>query len=211
MAEEIPPTPLLQRGAFPLLPPLEKGAGGICQPGFYGKLPELGDFVQRRLPSTFIQPWDQWLRESLASSRAQLGEQWLDVYLVSPLWRFVLTPGVVGQLAWAGVLMPSVDRVGRYFPLTIASQLDSAIDCFDCFCSAEDWFTRAEAVALMGLQEGCDLATFDAQVLALGSAQWSVGSGQSGQFGSRWRSSSAEFCYPELPPPAQFRVLLAGG
>ena len=187
------------------------GQGEIYQPGFYGKLPELGDFVQRRLPTAFVQPWDQWLRESLASSRAQLGEQWLEVYLVSPLWRFVLMPNVAGQLAWAGVLMPSVDRVGRYFPLTIACQLDPTTNCFDCFCNADDWFARAEAVALKGLQLGCDLAGFDAEVLALGSCQLSVGSSQSsGQCGSWWQSSSAEWSYPALPPPTQFRVLLAG-
>ena len=30
-----------------------------------------------------------------------------------PIWRFVLLPGLIGSNGWAGVLMPSVDRVGR--------------------------------------------------------------------------------------------------
>ncbi|MBK1693132.1 type VI secretion-associated protein [Chromatium weissei] len=185
------------------------GRNRIDPPGFYGKLPEIGDFVQRRLPSSFVQPWDQWLRASLASSRAQLGERWLEIYLVSPLWRFVLTPNVAGQLAWAGVLMPSVDRVGRYFPLTIACQIDSTTDCFNCFCGADDWFARAETVALLGLQPGCDVAKFDAAVLALGSCPpLSVGSGSLASCGSRWQSRSAELHYSELPPPTQFGALL---
>ncbi|WP_338114240.1 type VI secretion system-associated protein TagF, partial [Thiorhodococcus mannitoliphagus] len=50
-------------------------------PGFYGKLPGLGDFVSRRLPVDFTQPWDLWLRESLASSQAQMGDDWLSAYL----------------------------------------------------------------------------------------------------------------------------------
>jgi type VI secretion system protein ImpM len=32
-------------------------------------------------------------------------------------------PGQAGRQAWAGVLMPSVDRVGRYFPFTLAQPL----------------------------------------------------------------------------------------
>ena len=41
-------------------------------PGFYGKLPSIGDFVSRRLPSDFIRPWDQWLQETLYLSKKEL-------------------------------------------------------------------------------------------------------------------------------------------
>ena len=95
-------------------------------PGWYGKLPTLGDFASRRLDADFIEPWDLWLGEGLAAHREQLGEAWLDSYLKSPVWRFVLMPGVTSTTqtqAVAGVLMPSVDRVGRYFPLTLAMPL----------------------------------------------------------------------------------------
>lgn len=138
--------------------------------GFYGKLPSLGDFVTRRLPTQFVQPWDLWLRESVAASKAQLDQNWLGRYLTSPIWRFVLSPGVAGQTGWTGVLMPSVDRVGRYFPLTLASPLAAGTNPFLALCTP-DWFERAEAVALAGLDEGFDLTEFDAQVLALGSTQ----------------------------------------
>ena len=95
-------------------------------PGWYGKLPTLGDFASRRLDAEFIEPWDVWLGEGLAAQRAQQGEAWLDAYLRSPVWRFVLLPGVLSPAQTApiaGVLMPSVDRVGRYFPLTLAMPL----------------------------------------------------------------------------------------
>lgn len=96
-------------------------------PGWYGKLPTLGDFASRRLGPAFIEPWDAWLAEGLAGLRAHAADAWLDAYLASPTWRFVLQPGVLGQAhVVAGVLMPSVDRVGRYFPLTIATALPQA-------------------------------------------------------------------------------------
>ncbi len=95
-------------------------------PGWYGKLPHLGDFASRRLPGEFIRTWDVWLQEVLQATRASLGEAWLDCYLTMPIWRFVLLPGLVGPSGWAGVLMPSVDRVGRQFPLTLAVALPSA-------------------------------------------------------------------------------------
>src|SRR5664279_3439708 len=86
-------------------------------PGWYGKLPTLGDFASRRLEADFIEPWDLWLGEGLQGQRESMGDAWLDAYLQSPPWRFLLMPGVLpgfdAGLIVAGVLMPSVDRVGR--------------------------------------------------------------------------------------------------
>ena len=91
--------------------------------GWYGKIPALGDFASRRLSTEFISTWDSWLQHSMAASRATLGERWLDIYLTSPIWRFALMPETVDASAWAGLLMPSVDKVGRHFPLTFALEL----------------------------------------------------------------------------------------
>jgi type VI secretion system protein ImpM len=135
--------------------------------GFYGKLPALGDFVTRRLPARFIDTWDLWLRESLAESRDVLGAEWLPTYLTSPLWRFALTPGVAGESGWAGVLMPSVDRVGRYFPFTIACPIAAACDPLDLL-RAQVWFERAERVALRGLEDSATFPALDADIAALG-------------------------------------------
>ena len=135
--------------------------------GFYGQLPGLGDFVTRRLPTEFVQPWDLWLRESLASSQLQLGDAWLDIYLTSPLWRFGLTSGLAGQTAWVGVMMPSVDRVGRYFPLTLASPLAPDRDLM-AVLGEPFWFERAEVLLLSALEDEWTLEIFDQQVQALG-------------------------------------------
>lgn len=135
--------------------------------GFYGKLPSRGDFVVRRLPREFISPWDTWLQAGIASSREQLTDKWLDIYLTSPLWRFALSPGLCGLSSWAGVLMPSVDRVGRYFPLTLAAPIANNRFLPYFFLNANRWFERLEELALKSLDDDFDLDQFDQQLKEL--------------------------------------------
>lgn len=131
--------------------------------GFYGKLPSHGDFLSRRLPRQFIEPWDQWLQGGIAASREQLGAAWLDTFLFSPIWQFTLAPGLCGDDAWAGVLMPSVDKVGRYFPLTLAAKVPSRqlTALFDPACG---WFDALSELALSSLEYEFDLQRFDADL-----------------------------------------------
>ena len=89
-------------------------------PGWYGKLSSLGDFAQRRLPPEWLHACDAWLSSAMRSGPKQLRERWLQVYLNAPLLRFAWAPGVIDAQWWFGVLMPSCDSVGRYFPLLIA-------------------------------------------------------------------------------------------
>lgn len=124
----------------------------MSQPGFYGKLASRGDFVSRDLPQGFIQRWDCWLAAGLRRSQAQMGERWLDAYLVSPLWRFVLAPGVCGDEPMAGVIMPSVDCVGRYFPLTVAQPLAPDCDLVSLVAGPQTWFEGIEQALLDTLQ-----------------------------------------------------------
>ncbi|MGR9106235.1 MAG: type VI secretion system-associated protein TagF [Gammaproteobacteria bacterium] len=136
-------------------------------PGFYGKFPVRGDFVARNLPMEFIKPWDEWLQSSIAASREQLGATWLQHYLTSPLWRFVLSTGLCGGASWAGVIMPSVDRVGRYFPLTVAALVKESRGLPDLLCSASNWFDRIENLALTALNNDFDLDDFEASLTQL--------------------------------------------
>lgn len=119
--------------------------------GWYGKLAALGDFASRRLPPPFVAWWDEWLQRSLAVSRGQLGESWLPVYLKSPIWRFALLPSLFGACGWAGILMPSVDRVGRYFPLTVAVALEPVDTALARVAGADAWFDAIERLALATL------------------------------------------------------------
>jgi len=120
--------------------------------GFYGKLPARGDFVRAALPRDFTDPWDDWLQSVMAGSRTQMGEDWLPAYLEGPVWRFALSPGQCGSRAALGLMLPSVDKAGRYFPLTFAALDNVAPDAPDCLA----WLDRCEEAGLAALER--DLA-----------------------------------------------------
>ncbi len=121
--------------------------------GFFGKLPSHGDFLRRDLPLSFTVPWDQWLQSGIAASQDQLGERdWLKGYLTAPLWRFCLRPGLCGKSPWMGVLLPSVDRVGRYFPLTGALRLSEQQSLFQIAAQTR-WLQALESLLLQALEE----------------------------------------------------------
>jgi type VI secretion system protein ImpM len=115
---------------------------GTGVPGWFGKLPGLGDFASRRLPDAFVHGWDRWLQAGLACAHEQDAD-WLAGYLVAPIRRFWLAPGVLGPAGWAGLLMPSVDRVGRHFPLTVARPLQPLAAAL----AARDWYRALDHAA----------------------------------------------------------------
>jgi len=144
--------------------------------GFFGKIPSLGDFVTRDLPRDFLDTWDDWLQQSVAASKSALGDAWLNTYLNSPIWRFVLLPGVCGERGWAGILMPSVDKVGRYFPLTFASSLGDGVQPFHVIEAGTGWFTAAEDLALSVLQEeSVDVDALQSSMVTLDNAVMQLG------------------------------------
>lgn len=137
--------------------------------GFFGKLPGRGDFIGRHLPKSFIDPWDAWLQAAIARSRIALGGSWRECYCTSPIWRFALSAGLCGPDSYAGILMPSVDRVGRYYPLVIAVPMVPVRSLFALPLLAEPWFHQAEQLALAGLDlDRLDVDAFSQQVAALG-------------------------------------------
>lgn len=143
--------------------------------GWFGKLACLGDFGHRRLPPQLTQACDQWLARGVASSQALLGERWLDAYLTAPVWRFAWAPGVVNPQWWIGVLMPSVDRVGRYFPLLVAQASFRPPATPRVLAQAEHWFEQVQAAMLATLQAGATVEAFDATLTGL--AGWDDGGG----------------------------------
>ncbi len=137
------------------------------QLGLYGKLPGQGDFVTRRLPRAFVDRIDAWLQELLAQSQSQLGERWLDAYMDAPIWRFVLGPGVSSATQWVGVLVPSVDRVGRWFPFVVAAPAPWHADPASVMAALDGWHESLERHCLHALQTRCDLDQLDAALQRL--------------------------------------------
>ncbi len=138
--------------------------------GIYGKLPARGDFIQRNMPPDCLQAWDDWLQQGLVRSREQLGADWLRYYLNGPLWRFALSAECCGQQPVTGVWMPSVDRVGRYFPLTVMRPVATDADVLALVRGDQAWFEHAEQLLLRGLEDHLDFDAFLAQVQAVGPA-----------------------------------------
>lgn len=202
--------------------------------GLYGKLPCRGDFVQRRVSREFVDPWDAWLRECLTRSREQLRGRWLDAYLVSPVWRFALAAGLCGEGAYVGVMLPSVDQVGRYFPLTIMARWEATVSPLMVACSQDSWFERAQALALEALDAPIlDFDDFDKKVAAL-SSNWYVPTASGRSLRSAlsivafqalertlhpvslwWTEGSQDLdpsvmCLSGLPDPGSFVTMLSG-
>ncbi len=114
---------------------------------WFGKLPGLGDFVGRRMPHAFGSDWDYWLRSGLEQVRNEAPDQWVERFVQSPLWFFVSPALATGKPA-CGVLAPSIDRVGRYYPLTILAMADDASGEFASDADLVQFFTAARAAVI---------------------------------------------------------------
>jgi len=144
---------------------IEGGAeSSASSPGWFGKVVMLGDFAHRRLPPVFVGTCDRWLSHCISESRAQLGSRWLDTYLTGPVWRFAWAPGVVDDRWWFGVLMPSVDAVGRYFPLVVAGSDHNPPMCTEALDGLADWYAHTSAAALATLQPGASVEAFESDL-----------------------------------------------
>ena len=85
---------------------------------WFGKLPSAGDFVGRRMPHAMESEWDQWMRAGLDQLRHEGGANWQESFVQCPMWFFITPTQTRGGLA-AGAIAPSIDRVGRYYPIVV--------------------------------------------------------------------------------------------
>ena len=121
--------------------------------GAFGKIPSLGDFLRFDLPQSFVGSWDRWLQDELPIVRSALGERWTECYATAPIWRFTLTAGLAGPNGAQDIVMPSVDRVGRLFPLTIAASLPAGRSAVQAHLAAAPTFDALELIALDALED----------------------------------------------------------
>ena len=183
--------------------------------GFYGKVPSEGDFVTRRLPWEFTAAWDDWLQQGMQASRAALGERWLECYLSAPIWRFHVAPGVCGPMGWRGLFFASVDRVGRYFPLTLAFP-DAGAPALSALSGQAEAWRAVEDAALAALAPTLAIADFDAMmgVLALPAGVPAVAIDAVAPRVCLYTGGSQDVAalgmsFATLPPPASFVELIA--
>lgn len=178
-------------------------SGRAATVGLYGKLPAHGDFVRRNLPKSFVDPWDSWLAAGVEASRGRMGFAWEEAWRRAPIWRFCLPPGACGPDPVSGAMVPSLDTVGRRFPLTIAAVFPGAVAC----AGDTAWFESLER-ALDAARGG----TMDADAICAGLAlpdplaePPDTGWWTSGVAG---HSPPMMWALPVLPPAESFLLLI---
>lgn len=188
------------------------GGNNTGAPGWYGKLSTLGDFASRRLPGPVVQRLDGWLSEVVAGSQQQLGDDWLQQYLDSPLQRFVFGPGLAdsgsGPCWWFGVMMPSCDKVGRYFPLVVLQPRAAPPTERFAFDHLELWWQRAGEAALETLSDEVDVERFDRALAEL--PPWPA-TREVPSWAAASASPDGEFHLPEACTPGDLAQGLAAG
>lgn len=165
----------------------------------FGKLPAHGDFVARGLAAPDRDAIDLWLGESLADARCALGPLFAERYDNAPAWRFV-EEGECGLNA--GAVAPSVDAVGRRFPVWLALGVVEAGQAADAARCCEDLLYDAMAGAW-------DADRLHAALRA--AAPESVGDEDG--MPRWWTLGGARFAAAEIAghrPAALFRVALSG-
>lgn len=132
--------------------------------GYFGKVPSKGDFISRRLDRDVRLQLDQWLQPALQSSREMLADEWMDLYLNAPIWRFYLEAGICGPYPVVGMMIPSVDKAGRYFPFLVAAQIPDFPLSVVSIARADEWLHSLEDVLLSVLEDEFDIDYFDHQL-----------------------------------------------
>ncbi len=121
--------------------------------GLFGKLPAKRDFIAISASAGFLRIWEPWIQAGISGSRLRLGDGWQEFFLRAPIWRFWLGRDAAGA-AVLGALMPSVDGVGRYFPLTVfAEDGDRGSIPPPEIDPHEAWFAAAEELLLSTLRQ----------------------------------------------------------
>ncbi len=200
-----------------MIPAAARAPGPDFVAGWYGKIPSTGDFIARRIPSAFTLAWDRWLQPALEGTRATLAGHWRDDFLSMPVWRFVFSARLVASSAWAGVILPSVDSVGRYYPLTIVSALPAErLDLVGTLFAARRWFADIEQVALAAIAPAADPAAVDAAIAARPFSREWLRRGEDGERALVSRAGRAQMLSVGLPvdadgeaPSASLRALAA--
>jgi type VI secretion system protein ImpM len=124
--------------------------------GLFGKLPAKRDFISANVSRRLLNVWEPWLQSGLVTSKRTLGRAWIDAYNRAPIWRFWLGSDFCGE-ATIGAFMPSVDGVGRPFPLAIFSGEADNLVAPPEIDSNDRWCEAAEEILLHALEDGATL------------------------------------------------------
>ena len=131
----------------------------------FGKLPAHGDFISRGLDDATIEAADAVIAEALAIGMNHWDTAWDDLYVDTPVWRFMATPGVFGPWWTAGAFMASLDAVGRQYPV-VAGFSCPTLGLLSQPAETAALLERAEAAAREALLTGQPVDALMAQLSA---------------------------------------------
>lgn len=114
----------------------------------FGKLPTEGDFIRAGADQQLLDFLDSWLTAAWSDFVLSADAGWEARYRVSPLWWFAAPEG--GQIV-CGVISPSLDSVGRLFPIVVATRIGES-DSATAMRVASPWLTMVQAALLSALE-----------------------------------------------------------
>jgi type VI secretion system protein ImpM len=133
----------------------------------FGKVPSKRDFVAPHASRSFLNLWEKWIQAGMSASRQSLGDGWQAVFLKAPIWRFWLGAELCGTTV-TGAFMPSLDGVGRYFPLTAFACSDEGAAIPPPELNPQDeWFLAMEEFLLSTLDHDTTYEAISASLDAL--------------------------------------------
>lgn len=105
--------------------------------GWFGKLPCAGDFLTQGLPTDVSTQIDHWINGNLLWMDNNQAD-WVQLYLQTTASGFFIQNACINiqGRTWGavGLLMPSVDSVGRLYPFVIFKGIEYSVlaeeDCF---------------------------------------------------------------------------------
>jgi type VI secretion system protein ImpM len=134
----------------------------------FGKLPAKRDFIAVHAPREFLAIWEPWMQGGMTASQLALGPRWKETYYHAPIWRFWLGSGVAG-VPTLGAFMPSLDGVGRDYPLVVFARAAAGrIFAPPTVDPQADWFAAAEDFLLGTLDEAVPYEATQVRLAALG-------------------------------------------
>lgn len=131
-------------------------SGVVLMPiGVFGKYPGRRDFISVGMPQSILSPLEKWLQAGLATSKEVFGGTWKEMFLVQPIWNFRLGREI-GGIDCLGAFMPSVDGVGRYFPLLLLAYPAERTLGYPLWMDLDvgNWFDTVHAALLATLTDG---------------------------------------------------------
>lgn len=133
----------------------------------FGKLPTEGDYIRLGDDSSLLAFLDGWITSTWAEFVLGADSAWEDRYRVSPLWWF--TAPFEGMFV-CGVISPSLDSVGRLFPLIVATR-HVANEAAQAMQQASGWLMEVQEAIIQALEPpGLAAARLLEQVRAIGTA-----------------------------------------